>query len=167
MTVTVREAVSDHDWERALAVLHAVYAGEAYATRERVQEMMTRAKLDGQGTFLLAVDEADRILGATLLLAPGSALHQMAEAGEREFRMLAVAAEARGRGAGEALVRACLERSQEANARGLVLWTQPSMKAAHRLYERLGFVRVPERDQEDPRGFTRLVYLKRFSDDVR
>lgn len=162
MTVTVREAVTDLDWERALEVLHAVYAGEAYASRARVQENMTRAKLDGQGAFLVAVDEVDRLLGATLLLTPGSPLHQVAEAGEKEFRMLAVAKEARGRGAGEALVQACIDRAQAAKASGLVLWTQPSMLAAHRLYERLGFERVPERDQEDPRGFTRLVYARRF-----
>jgi ribosomal protein S18 acetylase RimI-like enzyme len=160
--MTIREAVTKLDWERALTVLHAVYAGEAFATWERVQEMMTRARLEGQGAFLIAVDGHEHVLGATLLLAPGSGLHQVARAGEREFRMLAVAKEARNRGVGEALVQACIARSQAAQARGLVLWTQPSMTAAHRLYERLGFVRVPERDQHDPRGFIRLVYAVDF-----
>jgi hypothetical protein len=37
------------------------------------------------------------------------------------------------------------------------------MHAAHRLYERLGFVRAPERDVADPRGFTRLVYVRSFN----
>lgn len=45
-------------------------------------------------------------------------------------------------------------------ARAMVLWSQPSMSSAHRLYERLGFSRAPERDQEDPRGFTRMVFRK-------
>ncbi len=158
MTINVREAHSDLDWERALALLQGVYAGEAYSSWERVQVSMTRAKLDGQGAFLVAVDEADSILGATILLATGSPLHQIAEADEREFRMLAVSPEARGRGAGEALVKACMARAQAAGARGLVLWTQPSMKAAHRLYERTGFLRAPDRDELDPRGFMRVVY---------
>ena len=157
MPVSIREAMP-HDWEPALGVLHAVYAGEAYSTWERVQEAMTRAKLDREGAFLVAVDEADSILGATILLATGSPLHQVARAGEREFRMLAVAPEARGRGAGEALVQACIARAQATGARGLVLWTQPSMTAAHRLYERIGFLRAPDRDELDPRGFMRLVY---------
>jgi ribosomal protein S18 acetylase RimI-like enzyme len=157
MYISIREAMP-HDWERALGVLHAVYVGEAYSTWERVQETMTRAKLEDEGAFLVAVDEADSILGATILLAMVSPLQQIAGAGEREFRMLAVAPEARGRGAGEALVKACIARAQAAGARGLVLWTQPSMTAAHRLYERTGFLRVPDRDELDPRGFMRLVY---------
>jgi ribosomal protein S18 acetylase RimI-like enzyme len=28
----------------------------------------------------------------------------------------------------------------------MVLWTQPTMRAAQRLYERMGFERMPERD---------------------
>ena len=74
--------------------------------------------------------------------------------------MLAVAPEARGKRIGEALVRACIERAMNDGARAVVLWSQPTMPAAHRLYERLGFVRAPERDQEDVRGFTRLVFRK-------
>lgn len=158
MTIKVREATTDLDWERALGILHAVYAGEAYSTWERVRATMTRALLEGQGSFLLAVDEADRILGATILLAPGSPMHQVARDGEREFRMLAVGPDARGHGTGEALVKACIDRAQAEHANSVVLWTQPTMKAAQRLYERLGFVRLLERDEEDPRGFTRLVY---------
>lgn len=156
--INVREARTDRDWECALDVLHGVYAGEAYSTWERVQQTMTRNNLEGQGVFLLASDDADRILGATILLAPGSPLHQVAVDGEREFRMLAVAPDARGQGVGEALVKACIAHAQAAGASGLVLWTQPTMKAAHRLYERIGFARASDRDQPDPRGFMRLVY---------
>jgi ribosomal protein S18 acetylase RimI-like enzyme len=60
--------------------------------------------------------------------------------------MLVVDPAARGRGVGEALVRACIERATRAGAPVLRLSTQPEMRAAHRLYERLGFVRTPERD---------------------
>lgn len=158
MTIKIREAITDQDWDHALDIMHVVYAGEAYSTWDRVQATMTRALLEGQGAFLIAVDEADRILGATILLAPGSPMHQVSADGEREFRMLAVAPDARGRGAGEALVKACIERAQANNAQGVVLWTQPTMQAAHRLYERLGFVHTPHRDEMDPRGFMRLVY---------
>jgi ribosomal protein S18 acetylase RimI-like enzyme len=60
--------------------------------------------------------------------------------------MLAVAPEARRRGVAERLVVAAL---REAVARGtgrVVLSTLDSMQAAHRLYQRLGFVPAPERD---------------------
>jgi ribosomal protein S18 acetylase RimI-like enzyme len=61
--------------------------------------------------------------------------------------MLAVAHAARGRGVGEALVRACAERARAVEGRvRVVLSTQRTMRTAHRLYERLGFVRTPERD---------------------
>ncbi|MER7953998.1 GNAT family N-acetyltransferase [Streptomyces sp. NPDC096030] len=67
--------------------------------------------------------------------------------GEAEFRMLAVAKEARGRGVGEALVRACVERARETvGCRRVVLSTQPRMASAHRIYVRTGFVRTPGRD---------------------
>ena len=85
-------------------------------------------------------------------------MHQVARPGEREFRLLAVDPQARGQGVGEALVRACVDVCLRDAAQALVLWTRPTMTAAQRLYERLGFVRVPDRDEEDPRGFTRMVY---------
>ncbi len=108
----------------------------------------------------MAVDADGRIGGVVLFLHANSALRQLARKGEREFRMLAVHPDARGTGAGEALVRACVERAIKAGAKRVVLWSQPRMLTAHRLYERLGFVRAPERDEPDDRGFTRLVFVK-------
>ena len=71
----------------------------------------------------------------------------IARSGEAEIRMLAVDRAGRGRGAGEALVRACVDRARgtEGCVR-IVLSTQRTMHGAHRIYERLGFVRTPERD---------------------
>ena len=62
--------------------------------------------------------------------------------------MLAVARSARGRGVGEALVRACVERARATRGRAGA-WCSPPSAAwhgAHRIYARLGFVRTPERD---------------------
>lgn len=47
----------------------------------------------------------------------------------------------RGRGAGEALTRAALDKAAEAGARTVDLTSRPSREAANRLYERLGFER--------------------------
>jgi ribosomal protein S18 acetylase RimI-like enzyme len=61
--------------------------------------------------------------------------------------MLAVDRAARGRGAGESLVRACVDRARATpGCTAVVLSTQRTMHAAHRIYGRLGFVRAPERD---------------------
>jgi ribosomal protein S18 acetylase RimI-like enzyme len=47
--------------------------------------------------------------------------------------------ESRGRGIGEALVRAALVRAREAGARTVDLTSRPSREAANRLYVRVGF----------------------------
>src|SRR6185437_9111082 len=85
-------------------------------------------------------------LRAVAQVLPGSPWQDLGDGAEVEFRMLATLPAARGRGVGETLVRACIERARAAGAPRLVLSTGPEMTAAHRLYERLGFVRVPERD---------------------
>ncbi|MFD7814304.1 GNAT family N-acetyltransferase [Streptomyces sp. NPDC059785] len=103
----------------------------------------------GPGTVdgTLGPGTADGILGGVTFVATGGPMADIAREGEAEIRMLAVAAESRGRGAGEALVRACVERARatEGCVR-VVLSSQRTMRAAHRIYERLGFRRTPERD---------------------
>ncbi|MFH9615655.1 GNAT family N-acetyltransferase [Streptomyces pratensis] len=100
-----------------------------------------------EAEVLVALDGDRRLLGGVTYVAPGSPWADIAGEDEAEFRMLAVSPEARGRGAGEALVRACIDRARAAGGLcGIVLSTQPSMLGAHRIYRRLGFVRTPERD---------------------
>lgn len=96
---------------------------------------------------VLVATANDTVLGGVTFVPDGGPMADIARPGEAEIRMLAVAHEARGRGAGEALVRACVERARgvEGCVR-VVLSTQRTMHAAHRIYERLGFVRTPERD---------------------
>ncbi|MFE1414967.1 GNAT family N-acetyltransferase [Streptomyces sp. NPDC085524] len=110
------------------------------------------------GEVLVAVHEG-AVLGGVTFAPPGSPLADIAGPGEAEFRMLAVSREARGRGAGEALVRACTARARELEGvTHLVLSTQQGMKGAQRIYERLGFVRTPERDWAPVPGLTLLTY---------
>ena len=85
-------------------------------------------------------------LGTVTLITDFGPYGEIARAGEAEFRLLATAPRAQGRGVGEALVRACAERSAARGRRLLVCSSRPEMTAAHRLYERVGFVRTPERD---------------------
>lgn len=95
---------------------------------------------------LVAVDGDHLLGGVTFVNGPGP-IADIARPGEAEIRALAVARTARGRGAGEALVRACIARARTTEAcTTIVLSSQRSMHAAHRIYERLGFVRTPDRD---------------------
>ncbi len=160
MTDRIREATTDKDWEQATVLLRRIYVGGGHTTDEQAGRFMTRANLEPAGVLLVAMDETDTVVGAVLLLHPESPLRQVAAANEREFRVLGVDDRTRGNGIGERLVQACLDRAFAAGAQAMVLWTQPRMFGAHRLYERMGFQRAPERDVEDPRGFTRLVYVR-------
>jgi ribosomal protein S18 acetylase RimI-like enzyme len=100
-----------------------------------------------EAELYVAVDGDDKTLLGTVTLCPeGSSWREIGLADEGEFRMLATAPEARGRGVGGALTQFCLDRFREVGAQALVLSTLPEMGAAHRIYARLGFVRTPERD---------------------
>lgn len=118
---------------------------------------------DAAGRFraaelLVAVDSADEVLGSVTVVSPGSPYAEVSEPGEMEFRMLSVAAPARGRGVGEALVRAVIGRARAAGVGRVVLSSSEKMLAAHRLYERLGFTRLPERDWSPLPGVNLVAY---------
>jgi len=113
--------------------------------------------------LLVAVDEDDRILGtATLVLEDASPYAQIARAGEAELRMLAVDPDAQRGGIGQALVEYCVERCVAAARTGIALLSRTDMRAAHRIYERLGFARDPERDWEPMPGFLLVAYALRL-----
>jgi ribosomal protein S18 acetylase RimI-like enzyme len=108
---------------------------------------------------LVAVDAADdTLLGCVTFAPPGSPWGDIARDGEAEFRMLAVDPAARGRGAGEALVLACVNRARALGVRQLVMSTQQSMTGAHRIYERIGFRRTPDRDWSPIPGVHLFTY---------
>jgi ribosomal protein S18 acetylase RimI-like enzyme len=108
---------------------------------------------------LVAVDEAGSVLGGVAFVEGPGPFANIAGEDEAEFRTLAVAPNGRGRGVGAALVSECLDRARGLGRRRVVLSTQPMMHAAHRLYERFGFVRVPERDWSPIEGTSLLVYV--------
>ncbi|HET7689413.1 MAG TPA: GNAT family N-acetyltransferase [Nocardioidaceae bacterium] len=88
------------------------------------------------------------VVGCVTYCPFGSPWGEIAQPGEGEFRMLGVASSARGQGIGLALTELCLSRSRDLGYAAVVLSSLPAMTAAHRMYERLGFVRLPERDWE-------------------
>jgi ribosomal protein S18 acetylase RimI-like enzyme len=66
--------------------------------------------------------------------------------GESSFRMLGVDPAAQGRGIGEALTRRCLAEATRLGSSAVFIYSGTWMHAAHRLYRRLGFEFVPDRD---------------------
>lgn len=129
------------------------YAGEGgYATVLR--DVAGRAE---QATVLVALQDR-RVVGAVTVATSGGQFAEQAEPGEAVVRMLASDPAARGTGVGTALMQACLDEALRAGCRVVRLSTQASMTAAHRIYERLGFTRTPDRDWSPVPGLTLLTY---------
>ncbi|HEX2851523.1 MAG TPA: GNAT family N-acetyltransferase [Acidimicrobiales bacterium] len=100
-----------------------------------------------EAAVVLVAVQVDTLVGAVAYIPDEhSSWGEGVRPGEASIRMLAVAPEAQGRGAGEALARACLDRARAAGKARVVLHSTPWMTSAHRLYERLGFRRAPDRD---------------------
>jgi GNAT superfamily N-acetyltransferase len=123
------------------------------ANPEYVHELSDAARRAEHAELLVAVDADGELLGSVTVVRPGSAFAEISRDGELEFRMLSTTPAARGRGIGEALTRAVLDRARELGAPRVVLCSLDAMKTAHRLYLRLGFTRLPERDWQPVPGF--------------
>lgn len=123
-----------------------------------VTELADAASRAENATLLVATDGEDNVLGSVTFCRPDSPYAEVARPGEAEFRMLAVAPAARGRGVAEGLVRACLDIAREHGDTAVVLSSLTRMHTAHRLYERLGFRRSPELDHEPVPGIVLITY---------
>ena len=91
-------------------------------------------------------DDGGLLGGVTYVADAGNPFAEFTGADRAGFRMLAVSPQAQGRGAGAALVQACIDRARGDGKRRLTLFTTDAMSAAHRLYERFGFRREPGSD---------------------
>lgn len=109
---------------------------------DRLRDAATRAR---ESELWVADDDGD-IRGSVTWCPEGSPWRELAGPGEGEFRMLSVAPEAQGRGVGDLLVRHVLDLARTAGHGRVLLSSLPTMAAAHRLYARHGFTRLPDRD---------------------
>lgn len=124
------------------------YAGQLQAARQRAE----------QAELIVAVDAVGALLGTVTFCLPGTPYAEISQPGEAEFRMLAVTAAARSRGIARTLVEECVTRARRGRSQRLLLCTQARNATSIRLYERLGFVRAPERDWEPQPGLLLLAY---------
>ncbi len=123
------------------------YLSDGFVPQGSDYERTLRAAADRAAKAELWVAaNATELLGTVTYCPTGSVYREIAEDGEGEFRMLGVAAKARGLGVGTALTRHCIQRSRDLGFSRVVMCSAWNMTTAHRLYERLGFIRLPERD---------------------
>lgn len=100
------------------------------------------------GDLLVALDDAETIVGTASLLRSGTALSRQAIEGEAELRLLAVLPTARRLGVGLELMLEAIERARSWGAEALVLDTGPHNFRSQRLYHSLGFDRIPRRESQ-------------------
>jgi len=110
-----------------------------------------------RGRILVASRGGDTV-GVVALLPPDSPTRAIARDDEAELCRLVVAATARRQGIGRMLAARCEELAREAGCSAVALWSRRYQRAAHRLYESLGYRRASERDSVDASGHERLVF---------
>ncbi len=156
MTVTVRPA---HTSELAEVGELTVAAYEELLVPEdfyvaHLRDAVTRAR----EAELYVAELEGRLAGTVTFCPQGSPWSEAAQPGEGEFRMLGVHPSARRRGVAESLVSVCVERSRELGYDAVVLGSLPVQRPAHRIYERFGFRRIPDRDWSPADGVELLAF---------
>lgn len=100
-----------------------------------------------EGVELIVATLNEKVVGSVVLFpAKTSAYEFIDELDYPEIRMLAVAKEAQGQGVASALVKECVNRVKAKGLPAIGLHTGEFMTDAIRLYEGLGFKRLPEFD---------------------
>ncbi|MFD8598776.1 GNAT family N-acetyltransferase [Kitasatospora sp. NPDC059646] len=160
----VRRAL-DRDLAGAGEVSVEAFVGDGHTRPDSgyVDLLRDTARRNREAELLVAVGGADGpVLGCVTFAVGGTPWADVALPHEGEIRMLAVGAAARGRGVGRALVSAAIARSRELGLAGMAFSTRPTMTAAHRIYDALGFLRTPGRDWTAAPGVDLMVYSMRF-----
>jgi len=107
---------------------------------------------------LLVAECDEEVVGVVALLAPDEPSRALAGEGEAELARLVVGSGARHHGIGRALAERCAELARAEGWPAIALWSRPYQTAGHRLYESLGYARLPERDSVDETGHGRIVF---------
>jgi len=111
-----------------------------------------------QRGHVIVAEEGGEVVGVVVHYPAGTTGRAVGGEGEAELSRLVVVAAARERGIGSALVGLCSERAAAEGCEAIALWSRPWQTDAHRLYERHGYSRVPERDEVDAGGGERRVF---------
>jgi ribosomal protein S18 acetylase RimI-like enzyme len=100
------------------------------------------------GVELIAAELNGNILGSVALFPPKTDAYEgnVEELDYPEIRMLAVSTECRGKGVASALISECIHRAKNNGFQWIGLHTGEFMKDAIKLYEKIGFERLPKYD---------------------
>jgi GNAT superfamily N-acetyltransferase len=137
----------------------AAYLGIGHVDDEYEPELRDIAGRVAGADVFVAVDDDGRLLGGVTYVPDRASPYAEFDAEHAAgIRMLAVRPEAQGQGVGEALTAECLRKARSDDRREVILHSGLSMKAAHQLYEKLGFARDPNLDWWPTAGIELLGY---------
>ncbi|WP_449281155.1 GNAT family N-acetyltransferase [Leucobacter sp.] len=138
---------AEREIEAVSALVRAAYERDYRLDEGYLGEIAdVRRRISAAEVWVAEDPGSGALLGTVTVPRPGERLHDDTAEGEMDLRLLGVAHEARGRGVGERLMRHCIDLARRRGASRLVLHTASQMETAWRLYERMGFTRIPERE---------------------
>jgi GNAT superfamily N-acetyltransferase len=143
-TAEVYEIIEDSVWRAGdgelMDLLRRVYVGGSFTDPEVAATVFTPEAIRARGRLFCARARGGLLIGTVIVVPPESGERRLASLSEAEMHLLAVDSEWRGQGIGQALVRVAVDWAQRAGYSGMVLWTQPTMDMARRVYEQNGFL---------------------------
>jgi ribosomal protein S18 acetylase RimI-like enzyme len=152
----IREA-TEGDAGAVIDLWTAAYVSEGEGGRTVPYSETDFSETFRRGRMFVAEREGT-VVGIVALAAPGTPDLAIAQGEEAELSRLVVSASARRLRIGRALVGHCHELARGSGWSAIALWSRRYQTAAHRLYESLGYERLPERDETDESGHERLVF---------
>jgi ribosomal protein S18 acetylase RimI-like enzyme len=169
MNLEIRQVMPSDDLEELGRIVLASYVALPGHPAEPDYELEladVAARIESNRVF--GAFESNVPLGCVTFVSGASEPHaEDLRPDEASFRMLGVSPKAQGRGVGTALVRECLQAGEEAGKRSVFIYSGEWMKTAHRMYDRLGFDRVPDRDWVLERPpITLLAFSRRLGEDA-
>lgn len=128
-------------------LLSQVYVESGFTTPEIATSLFEATTVRNRGKLIGAREKKTLIFTGMVIVAyPNSSVCHLAQGNETEMHLLGVKSEYRDRGLGKRLVTSAIHTAQQNGYTKMLLGTQATMQAAHRLYESSGFVRTPDRD---------------------
>ncbi|WP_424462826.1 GNAT family N-acetyltransferase [Pseudoclavibacter helvolus] len=159
--------IRNHEIAAVGRLTERAYSNDYEVTPSYAEDLRDAASRARRDEVWVAEDIATgTLLGSVWTPRPGERISQLARPGELDFRMLAVAPEARGRGIGQALAGHVIALGRDRGALRVVMNSGPEMLGAHRLYERLGFVHLTDREGPKEVAPGVVVHLYAFGYDL-
>ena len=128
-------------------LLTRVYVDGGFTTPEIASSVFEPSAVRCRGKIIGAREQHDsELAGMVIVVYPDAPARRFAEGNQTEMHLLGVRSEHRGKGLGRMLVEAAIETAKQDGYSTMLLATQSTMQAAHRLYGQSGFVRRPDKD---------------------